>query len=103
MSESDLTEAPEKMGYFTKPVVKKVPPMRKQIISNFQRDVKAGKLSVKNLPRFIKKFNEGNLSPSHLLNKDKMIADPEELKKYKHQGLQSPHFKDLYQVLKKGT
>lgn len=48
----DQVKKRKKIGFYNKEVIKMVPPLRQTILDDFQRDIKNGKYTKNDVPRF---------------------------------------------------
>jgi hypothetical protein len=67
-------------GYYSKPVIKQVPPVRQTIFNEFQKDIKQGKFARKDIPKFRNMVNEiGKFKNQDL--KNEVIIDAEDFRR----------------------
>lgn len=47
-----MPNSPKPFGFFSLPVIKKVQPLRQTMISDYQQDIKTGKITRQDIPSF---------------------------------------------------
>ena len=65
---------PKTFGFYHNPVIKQVPPLRATILNDFQKDIRDGKFSRRDAPRF-KEFIEKGWKRKDILSEIKIDKD----------------------------
>lgn len=87
------------IGFYSLPEIKQVSPLRTSIINEFQKDIKLGKITKADIPKFKRVFKSG-LTSSGIAKSTKIDQDDYAYHLKQTPFHENPYFKEVYQAMK---